>query len=480
MAFLLPLLAITLFIHAHSALIEQTWSIDYKFVSPDGIEKAVPVINQQLPGPTLRGHVKDRVRIHLTNNLPSESTTIHWHGIKQLNTPWSDGVPGITQCAIAPGESFTYEFTLDAPGTLWYHSHSALQKTSLYGLIVVEGDSHIAHCKAPDIELLLSDWYHASSATQITGLRQRLPNKFRWVGSPQSLTIQGRAHCFKPPCDPTFAGPLIIDVEPSSTYRLRIVGASSLAHMNFGIDMHKFRVIEAETTPTRPLAVRYLDIGSSNSYSALLTTFSRADLNKLAPGHNGLFWVQANVRHRPSEPRGLAILRYSFAKNETIPNRKVPTDWPVRDDVEWSLAQARALKALKAVRVPPPDRRFVMLGTQNRHEDGSLVWSVNNISFTGQATPLIHTEKYNITSEKRHWREAKQIPRPFDYGKTLSEANLSIMARKAPHVIRVRKGEVIEIVLQNTLSLSGSEEIHPWVRSIFPNACIFSVTDHFA
>lgn len=470
---LLGLLALTLFTASTAALIEQTWVIDYKFVAPDGVEKVVPVVNQQLPGPTLRGHVGDRVRIRVINKLSSESTSIHWHGVKQLGTPWSDGVPGITQCAIRPRQEFMYEFTLDSPGTLWWHSHSGMQKSSLHGLIIVTGDEErIGQCGARDVNLILGDWFHASSAEQVAGLHEKLPNPFRWVGDAQSILIQGRGmfNCSDTTkkCDPKHpdAGLHIIDVDSKSRYRLRIAGATLLSNLNIGIDAHELKVVEAETTLTRPLTVKYLDVGSTNSYSAMLTTLSKNELDLLAPGHNGLFWIQANVRHRKKGARGLAILRYSFAsRKETRPAHPPPSDWPGRNDVNWSLAQARALKALSPVTVPPPDKRIVLLGTQNRHADGSLVWAMNNMSFVPQRTPLIQSAKFGITEEMRHWRSATKIPVPYNYSKTLEEANLSIMAKRAPHVIRVAKGDVIEVVLQNTVNLGGSEEIHPWVRS---------------
>ena len=47
-------------------------------------------------------------------------TSIHWHGLHMKNNCWMDGVHGITECGIAPGESFTYRFTVDQdPGTHW-------------------------------------------------------------------------------------------------------------------------------------------------------------------------------------------------------------------------------------------------------------------------------------------------------------------------------------------------------------------------
>jgi hypothetical protein len=48
--------------------------------------------------------------IHVTNNLEHNGTSIHWHGIRQLGSLEYDGVPGVTQCPIAPGDSLTYKF----------------------------------------------------------------------------------------------------------------------------------------------------------------------------------------------------------------------------------------------------------------------------------------------------------------------------------------------------------------------------------
>lgn len=268
-----------------AALIEQQWDITYRVVSPDGVEKLVPVVNGLYPGPDLRGRVGDKVRITVNNKLPTESTTIHWHGIKQTGTPYSDGVPGISQCPIGPHQSFLYEFELDAPGTLWWHSHSGLQKSSLYGAIIIEGDEDVVG-NYEDIILLLNDWYHESANAQIEGLLRPKPN-FKWVGDAQSMLFSGKGdfdcNNTKKVCDPEAPdkGPAIFDVEPDTTYRLRIIGASSLAFLNFNIDAHSLEMIEAETTLLRPFLTTSVDVGSGQSYSALLKTKSRKELAKL-------------------------------------------------------------------------------------------------------------------------------------------------------------------------------------------------------
>ncbi len=77
--------------------------------------------NGSSPGPTIEAVEGDTVRILVTNHL-NEATTIHWHGLILPNG--MDGVAGLTQRAIPPGETFKYEFTLKQNGTFMYHPHS--------------------------------------------------------------------------------------------------------------------------------------------------------------------------------------------------------------------------------------------------------------------------------------------------------------------------------------------------------------------
>jgi FtsP/CotA-like multicopper oxidase with cupredoxin domain len=99
--------------------------------------------NGQTPGPTIECVEGDRVRILVSNKLP-EHTTIHWHGIFLPNG--MDGVGGLTQPHIQPGETYVYEFTLRQNGTYMYHPHAdemvqmALGMTGLF----------IVHPKAPE------------------------------------------------------------------------------------------------------------------------------------------------------------------------------------------------------------------------------------------------------------------------------------------------------------------------------------------
>jgi FtsP/CotA-like multicopper oxidase with cupredoxin domain len=94
--------------------------------------------NGSVPGPELRVTQGDRVRVTLVNHLPA-ATTLHWHGVRVPDA--EDGVAGITQQAIAPGHSYTYEFVARDAGTYWYHSHQDTGNQlvrGLFGALVVE------------------------------------------------------------------------------------------------------------------------------------------------------------------------------------------------------------------------------------------------------------------------------------------------------------------------------------------------------
>ncbi len=94
--------------------------------------------NGTVPGPELRVRVGDRLRVTLINHLPA-ATSIHWHGVRLPNA--EDGVVGVTQDAVPPGGTFTYEFVVKDAGTYWYHSHQdTMQQVprGLYGALIVD------------------------------------------------------------------------------------------------------------------------------------------------------------------------------------------------------------------------------------------------------------------------------------------------------------------------------------------------------
>ncbi|HET7483184.1 MAG TPA: multicopper oxidase domain-containing protein [Actinomycetota bacterium] len=104
--------------------------IDWE-TEPGKVQKAW-AYNGMVPGPTIEPNLGDKVQIVLHNKLP-EPTTIHFHG---MTVPADmDGVPAISQDAVLPGDSFTYEFTIRNTGTNMYHSHFDAQNQVPNGLL---------------------------------------------------------------------------------------------------------------------------------------------------------------------------------------------------------------------------------------------------------------------------------------------------------------------------------------------------------
>jgi FtsP/CotA-like multicopper oxidase with cupredoxin domain len=120
--------------------------------------------NGTSPGPTIEAVEGDRLRIYVTNKLP-EPTTVHWHGIILPNG--MDGVSGLNQAPIPPGETWVYEFTVRHPGTFMYHPHYDEMTQMALGM----AGMFVVHPKAPryrvdrDFVLMTHEWkIHAGAS----------------------------------------------------------------------------------------------------------------------------------------------------------------------------------------------------------------------------------------------------------------------------------------------------------------------------
>ena len=114
--------------------------------------------NGTTPGPTIEAVEGDRVRIYLTNRL-GEHTNMHWHGI--LLPPGMDGVGGVSQPNIQPGETYVYEFTLKQHGTHMYHPHAdemTQMAMGMMGMLVIHPAGDEPERIDRDYCLLLHNW----------------------------------------------------------------------------------------------------------------------------------------------------------------------------------------------------------------------------------------------------------------------------------------------------------------------------------
>ncbi len=113
--------------------------------------------NGQYPGPLLHVPEAATITVNFTNSIPWP-TTIHWHGLRLDNA--SDGVPGVTQDPVEPGETFRYTVHFKDPGVYWYHPHhreDILKDLGLYGNMLVEPREPDYYAPADREEFLMLD-----------------------------------------------------------------------------------------------------------------------------------------------------------------------------------------------------------------------------------------------------------------------------------------------------------------------------------
>lgn len=187
--------------------------------------------NGSVHGPTIEAVAGDRVRVYVTNRLP-EATTVHWHGLIIPNG--MDGVGGLSQAPIEPGETYRYEFTLLRAGTYMYHSHHdemTQMALGLMGMFVVH-ERGLAREKRPDRDfaLMLSEWFIQPGASRPD------PNK---MNDFNVLTINARV----------FPGTEPLVCKQGDRVRIRIGNLSAMDHHPMHMHGNEFTVITADGAP---------------------------------------------------------------------------------------------------------------------------------------------------------------------------------------------------------------------------------------
>ncbi len=130
--------------------------VDHEFAP--GLRATCWGYNGGTPGPTIEAVEGDRVRIYVTNRLP-EPTTVHWHGVLVPNG--MDGVSGLSQRPILPGQTFKYEFTFTRAGTYMYHPHfdeMTQMALGMVGMIVIHPRAPAGPRVDRDFVLMTHEW----------------------------------------------------------------------------------------------------------------------------------------------------------------------------------------------------------------------------------------------------------------------------------------------------------------------------------
>lgn len=228
------------------------------------------LVNGQMPGPTIEANWGDTVVVRLTNNLPAEytnGTSLHFHGLRQNYTNEMDGVPSITQCPLAPGESMTYTWVATQYGSSWYHSHFQLQAwEGILGPIVIHGPSSADY----DVDLgpiILQDWSHqtvdqmydAAQDGKSGGPRvldTGLINGMNVFGADGASNQTGKRYQ--------------VEFTPGKKHLLRIANGAIQSTFKFYIDGHRFQVIATDFVPIKPYTTNILNINIGQRYDIII------------------------------------------------------------------------------------------------------------------------------------------------------------------------------------------------------------------
>ena len=319
---------------------EYWWNVEDVEFNPNGVYRPMMVINRQFPGPMIECNEGDTIVVHV-QNMAVNATSFHWHGIYQTGTNWMDGTVGITQCPIAPGSSFTYEFQVSGQsGTYWYHAHQGVQASDgLFGPFVVHGKDERELQELPyatDRVIMVQDHYHDLSSALL--MKYLASDRENAEPVPDGALINGLniRDCDTLPhrkCDNSSASVPRIDLAPNQNHRLRIINTGAFAEFQIQIDEHEFALTEVDGTNVKPAYFHRLNINPGQRYSIVVSAnVTTADS----------FWLRARmVTHcfaEPNpdlEPEIRAIVSYVSETSSTFAELS-HTIMQIPQSVDWS------------------------------------------------------------------------------------------------------------------------------------------------
>jgi FtsP/CotA-like multicopper oxidase with cupredoxin domain len=244
-----------------------------------------------VPGKEIRVTRGQRLRVDLGNHLPQPST-VHWHGLAIRND--MDGVPNLTQDAVAAGSAFRYDFTVPESGTFWFHPHVATQlDRGLYAPLIVENPSDGAGYDE-ELVVVLDDWLDGAGRTPDSVLADLRRNGMGGMGTmgamsgsgpsmtpttggmtmPQSRVLGGDAG------DVTYpyylangriaAAPQVVPAKPRRRYRLRLINAGSDTAFRVGVPGQRLQITHTDGFPVIPISAQSVLVGMGERIDAVI------------------------------------------------------------------------------------------------------------------------------------------------------------------------------------------------------------------
>ena len=365
--FLYALLHLSCFVAAET----RTYDFDIGWVrrNPDGqYERSVVGINGQWPIPWIEANVGDTVVVNTKNSLGNKTDSLHFHGLYQNGTTHMDGTARVTQCPIPAGSTFTYNFTVDQPGTYWYHSHVDGQyPDGLRGpLIVHDPKSPFKDDYDEELVLTLSDWYHDEMDTLIP--------QFLSVTNPTGAEPVPQSALMNDTQNATIA------IQPGKTYFIRIINMAAFAAQWFWIEGHSFKIVEVDGIYTEPTEAEQLYIIAAQRYGILLTAKNSTDENFAIVGSmdTDLFDTIPDGLN----PNVTSFLVYD--EKAPLPEAKAIDEFDAFDD--FTLVPYDKMELL-----PKADIQIQLDVAMDNLNDGANYAFFNNLTWTAPVVPTLYT-----------------------------------------------------------------------------------------
>ncbi|KAL4807470.1 Cupredoxin [Aspergillus unguis] len=412
-----------------------------KTISEDCSERYSVVVNGSASGPELRLKEGEVTWIRVYNDLSDANTTIHWHGLTAFTAPFSDGTPAASQWPIPPGHFFDYEIQPEpgSAGTYFYHSHVDFQAITAKGPLIVESDHPSPYEYDDERTVVISDYFSKGDEEIIDGL---VSTNFTWSGETEAVLVNGQS---RPATNSTGSCKLAaIEVEPGKTYRLRFIGGTALSFVSLAIESHEIQIIEADGRYTQPYTTDFLQIGSGQRYSVLLTAKSEEELKGLDKRQ---FYMQITTLERPKVLTNFAVLDYASdgsADLTTVPSPPLPVASTVQGWLDYELQPLHPdnFPSLEEV-----TRRIVIDVHQNVSD--RTIWLQNGYDWV-ESFPK---SPYLVDIYKN------QLNLDATYQRALRRDGFDNITRTFP----ARIGEVLEIVWQNRGTVeNGGVDAHPF------------------
>ncbi|KAI8211844.1 Laccase [Colletotrichum sp. SAR 10_86] len=293
------------------------------FTGGDGMSKnSAMLINGAFPGPTIEADWGDHVEVRVVNNLRTNGTSIHWHGLRMFNNNVNDGVNGITECPLAPGSSKTYKWKAEQYGSSWYHSHFSDQYANgIVGAIKINGPTSANWDEDLGV-YTLTDWYYkgADEIRSSFTAPAAVPASDNILFNGTNVNKNGGGNYSR------------VTLKPGKTHKISLINMSVDNTFSVQLVDHKMTVVNNDLVPVKPFETDSLYLSVGQRYEVII----KADQDP------GAYWFNVSFPSNrlcgtSNMNKPASIFQYEGASTKALPRDagKAITDAQCQDKTDF-------------------------------------------------------------------------------------------------------------------------------------------------